>query len=358
MKKLLVVVDAPGPAEFIAPVIPKLSNYDLELITVGESPTKILAKYRPIRLDQENKATAVYKKFNPDALLVATSSLVLGPYVNNKFTKLAHSDSKKIIAFQDYWANHRWPMNLKMMGYWDALLVIDELAKKFVLADGYQGKIIITGSPAFDRFKDVNVFKERRRLRKKFGIPENAFVILHCGTGTPQSWKEDETTFKFLADAVRSLKKDCPDTILISRPHPRDENPDRYEKLAPDLKMPEISSIELTEDILPIADLILGMYSTNLIHACYLRIPGISILLPNAGKKRLAKISLSDFPPNKVAATIGIYRASVPELKKELEKIMQDSAYRSSIQARQKRFFPMEKSAAKKAVNAIKKLIS
>lgn len=358
MKKIMVVVDAPGPAEFIAPVLPKLSNYDLELITVGESPTKILAKQRPIRLDREGKAAAVYKKFNPDALLVATSSLVLGPYINNKFTKLAHSDGKKIIAFQDYWANHRWPMNLKMMKYWNALLVIDELAKKFVLADGYQGKIIITGSPAFDRFKDVDVLKEKRRLRKKFGIPENAFVILHCGTGTPQSWREDEATFKFLAEVVRQLKKEGGNIIFISRPHPRDEHPERYKKLAPDLKIPEISSIELTEDILPIADLILGMYSTNLIHACYLRIPGISILLPNAGKKRLAKISLSDFPPNKIGATIGIYKESVPELKKELEKIMEISAYRSAIQARQKRFFPMEKSATKKAADAIKQLIS
>ncbi|TSC89541.1 MAG: hypothetical protein G01um10143_31 [Parcubacteria group bacterium Gr01-1014_3] len=348
MSKILIVVDAPGPAEFILPVIPRLTTYNLKLITVGNSPTKILAAYKPLRIDSEAEATKIYTEINPDILLVAMSSLVLGPYVNQKITELAHADKKKIICFQDYWANHRHAMNFKMLNFWDVVLVPDELAKNYLLEDGYSGQIVITGNPGFDRFRDLDVAAERKRLRAKFGIAEGSFVILHSGTGTPQSYKEDEITFNFLAKAVRELSANLKletnnlKLIFISRPHPRDEEPGRYQRLAPDLNLLDTSTIPLTEDILPIADLSVAMYSTNLIHACYMRIPGISILLPNAGLKRLEKTSLQDFPPNNLGATIGIYEESVPKLKNEIEKIISDSSYRNKIIETQKKYFKLE----------------
>lgn len=343
MSKILIVVDAPGPAEFILPVIPLLKKkHEVSLITVLESPTKILASHNPRRINSETEAARAYAEINPDILLVAMSSLVLGPYVNQKITELAHADKKRIICFQDYWANHRHAMNFKMLNFWDVVLVPDELAKNYLLEDGYSGQIVITGNPGFDRFRDLNVATERKRLRAKFGIAGDAFVILHSGTGTPQSYKEDEITFNFLAKTVRELKTDNSRLTFISRPHPRDEESGRYQRLAPDLNLLDTSTIPLTEDILPIADLSVAMYSTNLIHACYMRIPGISILLPNAGMKRLEKTSLQDFPPNNLGATIGIYNESVSELKNLIEKIMNDSSYRDSIIELQKKYFELE----------------
>lgn len=358
MKKILIVVDAPGPAEFIAPVIPRLKTYNWKLVTVGPSPTKILAQYKPIRIDKENEAEPIYKKFDPDVLLAAMSSLVLGPYAINEFVGLAHADSKKIICFQDYWANHRNPMNFKMMRYWSAVLVPDDLAKNLILQDGYEGRVTVTGSPAFDKLAEIDVAKEKSRLRKKFKIPEDSFVILHCGTGTPQSWQADEITFKFIAQTVRELKKQYKNIILISRPHPRDENPGRYQKLAPNLIIIDTSPISLTEELLPMADVVVAMYSTNLIHACYLRIPAISILLPGAGKKNLERVSLPDFPPNNVGATIGVYKDSVADLAGEINKIMNDPARRTMIQESQIRFFPInKKSSAEKIADEIVKLL-
>lgn len=367
-RKILIVVDAPGPAEFIAPVIPQLSarggssfggkTYNLKLVTVGPSPTKILAKYKPIRIDKENEAGPIYKKFGPDVLLAAMSSLVLGPYVINEFVDLAHADSKKIICFQDYWANHRNPMNFKMMKYWDAVLVPDDLAKNLILQDGYEGRVIVSGNPAFDELAKIDVGKEKSRLRKKFKIPEGSFVILHCGTGTPQSWQADEITFNFIARTVRELKKQYKKLILISRPHPRDENPGRYQKMAPDLGLLDTSAFPLTEELLPMADVVVAMYSTNLIHACYLRIPAISILLPGAGKKNLERVSLPDFPPNNVGATIGVYKDSVADLAGEITKIMNDPAHRAVIQKSQTQFFPInKKSSAKKIADEIVKFL-
>ncbi len=355
MQQLLISVDAPGPAEFIAPVLPELKKkYKVLLVTVKESPAAILQKFNPTRCDSEADAEPIYREFRPDILLIAMSSLVLGPYINLEFAKLGKADGKKIILFQDFWANHRWPMNYKMLKTAETVLVPDDIAKGFIVEDGYEGKITVTGSPAFEKIQKINVAQERARLRKKLKIPEESFVILHCGTGTPQSWQEDEITFKFLAEAVKNFKNAYPDTVFISRPHPRDEKPDRYFKLAPNLGLLDTSSVKLTDELLPVANAVVAMYSTNLIHACYLRIPAISILLPNAGKKRLEKISLADFPPNAIGATIGIYEPGQKTLLTHLEKIQNDANYRSILKFAQEKFFPIgKKSAVEKVLKAL-----
>lgn len=359
MQKILIVVDAPGPAEFVAPVIPELKAYNLKLVTVGKSPTKILSKYKPIRIDKESEAESVYERINPDVLLVAMSSLVTGPYVNPKFTELAYRDGKKIICFQDLWGNHRWPVNFKVMKYWDAILTLDELGKKLILENGYRGKVYATGSPAFDRFRKVDVDRERRRLRRKFRIPEDAFVIFYAGAGTPAGWREDEITFKFLTKAVGAIQKKNKNIIFIAHQHPRDEKPGRYQKLVPNLKYFDASKIMLSEDILPMADVVVGMYATNLIHACYLRIPGISILLPNAGGKRLFEnLSLKDFPTNTMGATIGIYQEDVGALVEKFNKLMNGPQYRKKLLSKQKRFFQFGKNTAtEKVATVLKQLI-
>lgn len=356
-KKILLVVDAPGPGEFIYPAVPLLQKRsNLLMVLVREAPARVLGKYKHLRCDTEDKAEAIYKKFNPDILAVSISSLVLGPYVANQFTMLAHRDKKPIICFQDFWANHRWPMNFKMLKYWRTMLVPDKLAEKYLLEDGYKGKIIITGNPSYERFKKISVAKERKRIRKKLKIPENEIVFLYIGASTPQSLNEDAITFDFLAGVLRELKKDkkYKDLILICRPHPRDENPERYKQVASDLNMLDTSKINLTDELLPMADIVISMYATNLIHCCYLRIPAISVLLPNAGRAKLKKISLDDFPPNAVGATTGVYKDSKVVLKSEIEKILTDKKYQLKIKQAQKKYFAFSKeSSVQKAAGAI-----
>lgn len=356
-KKILLVTDAPGPAEFIYPAVPLLEKKsNLQIVLVKQAPARVLGKYKHLRCDTEGKAETIYKKFNPDIFVVSTSSLVLGPYVANQFTMLAHKNKKPIICFQDFWANHRWPMNFKMLKYWRTMLVPDKLAEKYLLEDGYKGKIIITGNPSYERFKKISVAKERKIIRKKLKIPENKIVFLYIGASTPQSLNEDAITFDFLAGVLRELKKDkkYKDLILICRPHPRDENPDHYKQAAPDLNILDTSKINLTDELLPMADVVISMYATNLIHCCYLRIPAISVLLPNAGRAKLKKISLDDFPPNAVGATIGIYKESKAVLKKEIEKILYDKKYRLKIIKAQKKYFALpKKSSVQKIADAI-----
>ena len=359
-KKILVVVDAPGPEEFIKSVVPLLKKKaEVFLDTVKTStnaPYNILCKFDPLRADREKDARQIYELFYPDILAVATSSLVLGPYVNNEFTRLAHEHGIKIICFQDFWANHRWPMNWQMMKYWDKVLTPDKLAEKFLLEDGYERKIEVTGNPNFDRFIKLDKEKERQWLRKKFNLNENDFVILYVGRGTPQSWEYQEITFDFFANTMRAAQKEIRDkNILVAvRPHPRDEDPARYEKFSKGLCLLDTGSFPSSGDLLPLFDLVAGMQSTNHIEACYLQISAACIMLPDAGKLIMEKISLADFPPNLVGASAGIYSNNEESGKEIFKKIISDRKFRAEIQNAQKKYFPLPKtSAAKKVAEAL-----
>ena len=357
--KLLVAVDAPGPAEFIAPVIPLLQQkFDLSLVTVKESPSLILKNFNPIRCDSEAGVSELYSKISPDALLLGMSSLTQGPYVVERFAEAAHREGKLIIAFQDYWANHRWPMNFKMMKYWTAVLVPDALAEQFLRDDGYAGKIFVTGNPAFDRFRNENVGAERSRLRAKFNIHNSSFIILYSGTGTPQSETADKVTFALLAEAMCLLIHEGGAPILIARPHPRDEHPTRYQEYAPDLPHLDTSRVSLSDELLPMADAVVSMYATNLIHACYLRIPAVSILLPEAGRMRLAQIHLDDFPPTTVGASIGVYENNPRALADTFTRLQNDAEYRAVLLHAQTKFFhPESVPAFERVISAIIHLI-
>lgn len=355
--KLLIVVDAPGPAEFIEPVIPLLKKkFEVQVVAVGESPWKILERHNPFHCNHGEDAEPMYRKFSPDALLVAMSSLVIGPYVNKRFTEIAHADGKKVVAFQDYWANHRQPQNFAVKGLWDAVLVPDELAKKLMLEDmgadkNFKCEVIVTGNPAFEKFRKVDVEVERWRLREKYKIEDDKLVILYSGQGTPQSFRADDTTFVLLKNTIHEMRSGGEQIVLIAHPHPRDMHPWRYKEIAGGEAFLYIES-GLTEEILPLADIVASMYSTSLIHACFLRIPSISILLPDAGRRRLKAVSLDDFPPNLVGASIGIYSDSAEELAATIKRMADDESYRASIKEMQEKYFMFPDTPASYKVTA------
>lgn len=353
-RRILIAVDAPGPAEFIAPVIPLLrKTYSLRIITAHDSAARILNRFRPIRRTTRREAETVFKSFRPHTLLLGMSSLPKAP-VHRALVLLAHRAGIPLISFQDYWGNHRNPENEPIVRHAQKILAPDMFAQTLLLEDGYRGEIVITGNPAFEKFSRVNVGRERSRIRKRLGVPERAFLVLYAGTGTPQSAWADEITFRFFVRAMQSLKKTQKNLLVAVHSHPRDEYPERYGTLAPELETIDTSRIPLADSLLPAADVAVSMYSTSLIHACYLRIPAISILLPNAGRKRLRMFGLDDFPPNSVGATLGIFGKSPSLLAQALSRLNRDRSFRASCIARQKQFFPLRKGAARAVLAAIK----
>ena len=354
MAKILCIADAPGPAEFLAPVIPLLlKGNDVSIVAVGTAMS-VLEPLGAMRCDNESAVVDVFVNSKPDFLVSAISSLTHGPYVNNAFLEIARERNVPVICLQDIWGNHRMPQNKDIMSRINAVCVMDEYAASLWREDGFAKDIFITGSPAFDRFVVLDVKKERARLRAQLHLDDTDRVILFAGQGTPQHIEADKKTFAFITQAIRRLSAGTP-VKLIARYHPRAIETGYYEEYAHGIEMINTSGLhaQFSDEILPIADVIVSMFSTNLVHACYVRIPGVSVLSPEWGRAILNNIGLDDFPPNTMRATAGIYGSDPVELTDIFTKIFSDESFRSRMKKAQEDNFSLDAKAAERAKNAI-----
>ncbi len=355
MKKIICVADAPGPAEFLLPVVPLLlDDFNVTVVAV-EKANNVFNNIRHLDCSNEETAEKIYQKIKPDLLVIAISSLPNGPYVNNKFMELAFSDKIPIIGLQDFWANHRHPHNRKMVSYCAAVCVPDDFSSKLWKEDDFKGKIYVMGNPAFDRLMDINVESERERLNSLFGFKDEDHLILYSGQGVSSCIEEDKKTFRFLTDTIRSLY-DSKIKLLV-HPHPRAVETSYYKEYSHDIPFIDISVVPFAENILPAVDVCVAMYSTNLIHACLLRISAVSILLPDAGKKTLDKIGLADLPTNTSGATIGVYEEDIENFSGILNKIFNDKKFLEEHKKAQEDHFPLKEKSAKKVADVLRRFL-
>lgn len=356
VKKILCVADAPGPAEFLLPVLPLISGGNAVTVVAVGRATDVLTTVNPTICASEAEAEKVYNEAKPDLLVAAISSLIeIGPYVNNTLIELAAKDGAPIICLQDFWANHRWPSNKKMLPYYTAACVLDEFSKKLWKEDGFKGEIHVTGSPAFDKFAGVDVAAERARLRGQFNlVPENKLVF-YVGQGVPRHYETDKKTFSFVVSALKALGDQ--NIKFVARPHPRAADFSCYQEIAGGVDLLDTSSTPFTENILPLGDVVVSITATNLIHCCLLRIPAVSVLLPGTGMKMMKDIGLDDFPPNTSGASVGIYEENSQNLTDVLRRIFGDESYRLALRQNQEKHFPLDTRAAEKVAQVILKAL-
>lgn len=355
-KTILCIADAPGPAESLAPVIPLLRKDARVVVVAVGTAMKILQPLGAIACDDESAVDELFNNIKPDILLSAISSLTHGPYVNNRFVALARVHAVPIISLQDYWGNHRASQNKEIIPHINAVCVPDEFAASLWKDDGFSGEIFVTGNPAFDRFANIDVAKQKSRLRAQLYINDSDRVILYAGQGTPHHIEADKKTFAYVAQAIRLINEHMPVT-LIARPHPRAVETEYYKEYSHGIETVDTSVFALSDEILPAADVIVAMCSTSLLHACYLRIPAVSVLLPEQGRALLKEIGLDDFPPNVMGATAAIYDENPASLKEVLEKIFMDKLYCTHLRAMQEKNFLFDGGAAEKVAAVIKKFL-
>lgn len=351
---MLCIADAPGPAEMLAPIIPILKkDFEVHVVAVGTA-TNILQPLGAITCDNELLVNNIYEEIKPDMLVSAISSLTNGPYINNAFMRIAHENNMPVICLQDIWGNHRMPQNKDVMSYVNAVCVLDEFAASLWKQDGFKGEIFVTGSPAFDLFAERDVAKERNRLRMRMSFDAKDRVILFAGQGTPHHIEKDKKTFSFVCEAIRMLTQIMP-IKLIARHHPRAVETTYYDEYSHDIDTVDTSVFEFADEIIPVADVVISMSSTSLLHACYMRIPAVSVLLPEQGRALLNQIGLDDFPPNVMGASVAVYEDDPKVLKDMLEKVFTDESFCSRMRAAQEKFFPFDGGAGQRIAEVIKK---
>ncbi len=353
MKKVLLVADAPGPAESIAPLPALLASFEVSLLGTGKA-NNVFSSLSHSEVSTPEEAIEFYKQHKPDCLVAAISSLILnGPFVNNALIECASADKIPIICIQDIWGNHRWPSNKKYLSSYAAACVLDEYAASLWKEDGFQGEIIVTGNAGFDRFASIDVLSQKEKLRAHFQVPDGAKIILYPGQGTPRALAGDKKSFQFLADALKRCGRK--DIILVYRPHPRAVETGYYQKASEGLTTLDTQEFQFTEEILPLADVVVSMYSTNLIHSCILRIPAVSLMLPGAGQETLESLNIADFPPNLAGATTPLYDEDPLLLIKTIEYSLENEEYRAVMRKNQELEFPFRGSAAEKVAQVIKR---
>jgi len=353
-KKILCFADAPGPAEFLLPCLSHLEKAgEVKVMAFGKAEGILKTVTNLKVVTDEVSALAVYEDFLPDILVVAISSLAKGPFIERALLGRAKADSVPVVILQDIWANHRWPHNAETLIHSDAFCTLDEYGKKLLIEDGYPGKVFVTGNPGFDRLIATDVSVRRAEIRKRLGIGEGERVVFYAGQGTPREFLEDKTAFKILCDALRLL----PAVRLIAKPHPRAEVTDYYTEYSSNLNFIEIKENYMSEDILPAADVVISIFATNLVHACYLKIPAVSILVGKEKSPTLAGLRLSNFPPNKSGASVGFYDSDPGELSLLMEKILSGKAFRDQITENQARHFKLDGKSVERVGEVIETIL-
>jgi len=355
-KIILCIADAPGPAEMLAPVIPMLKkDFEVHVVAVGTA-MNILQSLGAIACEDELLVDNAYKEIKPDILVSAISSLTNGPYINNAFVRIAHGNNIPVISLQDIWGNHRCLQNKDVMSHINAVCVLDEFAALLWKQDGFNGEVFVTGSPAFDRFAILDVTKERNRLRQELNFDEKDRIILFAGQGTPHHIEKDKKTFAYVCEAIRILRQNM-SIKLIARHHPRAVETAYYDEYGHDIEMIDTSVFKLADEIVPVADVVISMSSTLLLHACFMRIPAVSVLLPEQGMALLKQIGFDDFPPNVMGASVGVYEDDPMVLKNILEKFFIDELFCNRMRMAQEKNFLIDGNAAERVTEVIKKFL-
>ena len=189
------------------------------------------------------------------------------------------------VALQDFWGS-RLGTDWKDPQYWpECICVNDPVASKIVLKawpDFSEERIQITGYPALDQYANYDPVQSRVKMRQKLGIVGNIPVILFAG--------QVQGTGDVIETVIEASNKLEDEISLIIREHPRmrDDAPKeitKWEKAIESFNngsLVESSSFD-TSLVLAAADVVLGAFSTVLVHAAVLQKEVIAVLFPDQG---------------------------------------------------------------------------
>ena len=258
-KKILFSAFDIGGGNAVFPVAERVSRDKKfsALLLIG-GPSKEIFKKKKIKfinadlLSFRDLKDLIYD-FNPDFFIGGTSA---GLTFDKKILDTLKKNGAKTIYILDYWANYwqRFSSEKKDFRYLpDMICVMDQKAKKEMVAEGFDPKIIkITGNPHFDHF---------RKIKKG-----DSTLILFISTPVSVKEKSGYDEFTVIEGILRVLKSgNFPsDFKVIIRPHPseKSEKFDRY--VDSGIRVDDETSIE---ELLSRAGLVIGMTSVVLFQA-------------------------------------------------------------------------------------------
>jgi predicted glycosyltransferase len=156
------------------------------------------------------------------------------------------------------------------------IAVFGDAVKEMLLSEGVNpGRIVVTGSPKFDRISQYQQIDCREVVRSRLSIPEgNRMVLLvtqfFSGVG---AWVKMETLLSSIIEGVRHM----PRVSLVIKLHPG-ENEHNYKKIVNKLNYPAIilGNADITE-LLKASDVVITISSTAALEAMSLKKPVVIV---------------------------------------------------------------------------------
>lgn len=276
---------------------------------------------------------------NPSLVAVTTGQV--GGAVPIDLTHKAKQRNLSVILVEDMWSAHsafRWDVLP------DCVCVLDEFSKKLILRSwpGYlESSIHITGIPTFDKLSNIRTETAKQKLREILDIRENRPVIFFPG----QVWGMTQA-IPMLIEALNGLNTPV---YLILRDHPTitlSQASDEYkliyleyrEALKNLRRGTIVGSDNLTSDeVLAGSDVVVGMYSTMTVEACYMRKPVLIIWTPEISQSlsKALNNTLTEWPIMNLGASLRA--GNVQEIRDCLLRIFNGDAA-NILEAQQKHF--------------------
>lgn len=291
MARIWAVMKNPGGTNAVWPVVEELRNRKHTVLAIAHGKAIELLAEKKVSFVAAQDTDILQGSFIyfPDVYI---TSMCSKGGVGRDLIPAFRSAGIPTVAVQDYWGGAETKEFADPLYWPDIVCVIDELGEEIIVDSwkGYEtiihGKVKITGQPAFDALAKIDVPATKMRVLKNLGCKENFQVILYAA----QLWASAET----LVSLVKALNCLPQPVYLVVLEHPRmsDDAPKEKKLLNKALgqftngivfKKGNFSS----DEWVAASDLIVSMFSTLLGTAAHLRKECLSILLPNAGEKRI-----------------------------------------------------------------------
>ncbi len=271
-KKIIIAAHDAGGMDSLIPVIGKLfqdSSYEVTCLVHG--PAKKLLDQRQYRYaDADTLSDAELEMLvvdvAPDVILTGTSS---GLTIEKKLLKIAQAKKIPTVAIIDFWINYNLQFSFaakgkaKAVDLPDLILVMDDLAKREMIAEGFpEEKIVITGNPHFESFK---IFPPPPVENQNIVFIDQGFSgLYHEGFHENMGFDEIEV----MRDLIRALSEMGFAGKVIVKFHPATQNRAKYDALVKPTSIKiELDSKDTLEKSLAESRLVVGMTSMALFEA-------------------------------------------------------------------------------------------
>lgn len=290
------------------------------------------------------------------SLVVVTPSTPFpGAMVPIELTNKAKQKNIPVVLVEDSWSGHS---SSKWNVLPDAVCVVDDFARELVRKswpDYPEININVTGAPVFDKFINVDTKSAKHKLRTTLNLNEDWPVIFFAGEvfGMTEAVSMFIEALNNLNVPIYFILRDHPKIVLLDAPDEFKRIHLEYSKSLKNLKIGKvIDSRKLTSDeVNSGVDVVVGICSTMLVEACYMRKPVLSIWTPEIGRAlfEVAKNTFAEMPITSLGAALKA--ESVNEIKICLQKILNGDT--ATMLEAQRRHFQTDGLSAERVTRAI-----